>query len=173
MSRIETPSRATLTLSLAALGIVFGDLGTSPLYALQEAFHGDRGVAPSPENVIGCLSLFLWSLIIMVSLKYVLLLMRADNQGEGGILALLALLVGDVSRNSRSPARGRPQGALWISLAMVGVPQLPSKQAAEVTTVTQNIDSLPWDTSMPKGGITTSLGTGAIMLSSAIRPNAP
>jgi KUP system potassium uptake protein len=124
MSRIETPSRATLTLSLAALGIVFGDLGTSPLYALQEAFHGDRGVAPSPENVIGCLSLFLWSLIIMVSLKYVLLLMRADNQGEGGILALLALLVGDVSRNSRSPARGRPQGALWISLAMVGTAML-------------------------------------------------
>ena len=81
MTQTVRPSKATLTLSLAALGIVFGDLGTSPLYALQEAFHGDRGVAPSPENVVGCLSLFLWSLIIMVSLKYVLVLMRADNHG--------------------------------------------------------------------------------------------
>jgi KUP system potassium uptake protein len=111
-------------MSLAALGIVFGDLGTSPLYALQEAFHGERGVAPSPENVIGCLSLFLWSLIIMVSLKYVLVLMRADNHGEGGILALLALLVADVSRNAREPGEGRPQGALWIVLALVGTAML-------------------------------------------------
>lgn len=81
---IEVPRTATLTLSLAALGIVFGDLGTSPLYALQEAFHGQRGVAPTPENVVGCLSLFLWSLILMVSLKYVSLLMRADNHGDHG-----------------------------------------------------------------------------------------
>src|SRR5450631_4170756 len=119
MMQTTTRSKATLTLSLAALGIVFGDLGTSPLYALQEAFHGERGVAPSPENVIGCLSLFLWSLIIMVSLKYVLVLMRADNHGEGGILALLALLVPNVSRTSREPGRRLPQAALWILLALV------------------------------------------------------
>ena len=124
MTQTVKPSKATLTLSLAALGIVFGDLGTSPLYALQEAFHGDRGVAPSPENVVGCLSLFLWSLIIMVSLKYVLVLMRADNHGEGGILALLALLVPDVSRTSREPG-GRPLlAALWILLALVGTAML-------------------------------------------------
>jgi KUP system potassium uptake protein len=126
MSQTETSSKATLTLSLAALGIVFGDLGTSPLYALQAAFHGERGVAPSPENIIGLLSLFLWSLIIMVSLKYVWVLMRADNQGEGGILALLALLVGDVSRDA-----GRTQSATglgsqggWITLALAGTAML-------------------------------------------------
>ena len=83
-----------LLLALAALGIVFGDLGTSPWYALQEAFHGENGVAPTPQNVIGIVSLFLWSLIVMVSLKYVFVLMRADNRGEGGILALLVLLMG-------------------------------------------------------------------------------
>jgi KUP system potassium uptake protein len=124
MTQTDTRSKATLTLSLAALGIVFGDLGTSPLYALQEAFHGERGVAPSPENVIGCVSLFLWSLIIMVSLKYILVLMRADNHGEGGILALLALLVADVSRTSREHRGGRSQGAVWIMLALAGTAML-------------------------------------------------
>lgn len=114
-------TKTLLTLSLAALGIVFGDLGTSPLYALQEAFHPGRGVLPTPENVIGCLSLFIWSLILMVSVKYVLLLMRADNQGEGGILALLALLSG----GSTGRAEGR-RGAhlLWMVLAMVGTAML-------------------------------------------------
>ena len=114
--------QATLAISLAALGVVFGDLDTSPLYALQEAFHGARGVAPSPENVIGCLSLFLWSLIVMVSLKYVFVLMRADNQGEGGILALLALLVGNLSR-SVSPARER-QALVWVVLGLIGTAML-------------------------------------------------
>ena len=80
-------------LALAALGVVFGDLGTSPLYALQEAFHGSRGVAATPANVLGIVSLFVWALVLMVSVKYVAILMRAGNRGEGGILALLALLV--------------------------------------------------------------------------------
>jgi KUP system potassium uptake protein len=124
MIQTTTRSKATLTLSLAALGVVFGDLGTSPLYALQEAFHGERGVAPSPENVIGCVSLFLWSLIVMVSLKYVLVLMRADNRGEGGILALLALLVARVSRDSGESAGAQREGALWILLALVGTAML-------------------------------------------------
>jgi KUP system potassium uptake protein len=77
------------------LGIVFGDLGTSPLYAMQEAFHGTRGVVATPENVLGVASLFVWGLVLMVSLKYVAVLMRAGNRGEGGILALLALFLGD------------------------------------------------------------------------------
>ncbi|XUW90531.1 KUP/HAK/KT family potassium transporter [Burkholderia sp. M6-3] len=92
------------SLALAALGIVFGDLGTSPLYAMQEAFNGARGVTASPENVVGIVSLFLWSLILMVSIKYVLVLMQADNRGEGGLLALLALLVGE--RTGRETRRG-------------------------------------------------------------------
>src|SRR3954449_12358416 len=92
MSTVHQPKTPLLLLSLSALGVVFGDLGTSPLYALQEAFHGERGVRPTPDNVLGMVSLFLWALILMVSVKYVALLMRAGNRGEGGILALLALL---------------------------------------------------------------------------------
>src|SRR4051812_26594943 len=81
-----------LILSLGALGVVYGDIGTSPLYALRECFHHERGVAPTPENVFGVLSLVLWSLIIIISLKYLALVMRADNRGEGGILALMSLI---------------------------------------------------------------------------------
>lgn len=78
-------------LALGSLGVVFGDIGTSPLYTFQECIGGHHGAAPTAENVWGVLSLIFWSLIIIVSLKYVSLLMKADNQGEGGIMALLAL----------------------------------------------------------------------------------
>ena len=87
----EHPASTPLAaLTLGALGIVFGDIATSPLYALQEAF-GEHGVRPTGENVLGVLSLTFWALIGVVSLKYVLFIMRADNKGEGGIMALLAL----------------------------------------------------------------------------------
>jgi KUP system potassium uptake protein len=109
---------STLALSLAALGIVFGDLGTSPLYALQEAFHGPNGLAATPDNVVGIVSLFLWSLIVMVSLKYVYVLMQADNRGEGGILALMALLVGERSKGNILRKRN------WILFALVGTAML-------------------------------------------------
>ena len=79
-------------LALAALGVVYGDIGTSPLYALRECFHTHGGVPITPPNVLGILSLILWSLIMVVSVKYLSFVMRADNQGEGGILALLALV---------------------------------------------------------------------------------
>src|SRR5271165_4844268 len=78
-------------LSVAALGVVFGDIGTSPVYTFRECFNPERGLAFGPENVLGVLSLIVWALILVVAVKYVLLIMRADNQGEGGILALLAL----------------------------------------------------------------------------------
>jgi KUP system potassium uptake protein len=78
-------------LAMGALGIVFGDIGTSPLYALRECFTGEHGVAPTHDNVLGVLSLIFWALIIVVSVKYVVFVMRADNRGEGGILALMAL----------------------------------------------------------------------------------
>ena len=78
-------------LSLAALGIVFGDIGTSPVYTFRECFNPEHGLPLSPENVLGVLSLIVWALILVVACKYVLLIMRADNHGEGGILALLAL----------------------------------------------------------------------------------
>lgn len=79
-------------LSLATLGIVYGDIGTSPLYALRESFFGIRQIAPTPENVLGILSLIVWALILVVSVKYLVFILQADNDGEGGILALLALV---------------------------------------------------------------------------------
>ena len=83
---------ALVALVLGALGVVFGDIGTSPLYAFKECFTGTRGVAPSPGNVLGVLSLVFWSLTFVVTFKYLSFVMRADNRGEGGILALLALV---------------------------------------------------------------------------------
>ena len=109
--------RALPLMALSALGVVFGDLGTSPLYALQEAFHGDRGVAPTPENVLGIVSLFLWALVLMVSVKYVAVLMRAGNRGEGGILALLAVLLGEHGQRVR-------HASFFITLALLGTAML-------------------------------------------------
>ena len=103
--------RPLLPLAVAALGVVFGDLGTSPLYALQEAFTGPHAVAPDRENVLGVISLFLWSLVLVVSVKYIGFLMRADNRGEGGILALLALT---------GARAGRRFAALVIALGLIG-----------------------------------------------------
>jgi KUP system potassium uptake protein len=82
-------SKAALT--LLALGVVFGDIGTSPLYAVKETFAPGHGIPLDAENILGGLSTIFWSLMIVVSLKYVVLIMRADNRGEGGIMALLAL----------------------------------------------------------------------------------
>ena len=88
-------------LSLAALGVVYGDIGTSPLYALKEVFGGAHHPVPiTPENVLGMLSLIFWALMVVVSLKYVMFIMRADNKGEGGIMALMALALRPMDKNS-------------------------------------------------------------------------
>ncbi len=88
-----SPRRRYATLTLGALGVVYGDIGTSPLYAIREVFAGASHAVPiTPENILGVLSLFFWSLTVVVSVKYVLFVMRADNAGEGGIMALLALV---------------------------------------------------------------------------------
>jgi KUP system potassium uptake protein len=79
-------------LTLTALGVVYGDIGTSPVYAMRECFHGVHAVPPTHENVLGVLSLIVYALLLVVSLKYIAVVMRADNQGEGAILALTALL---------------------------------------------------------------------------------
>ena len=79
-------------LSLAALGVVYGDIGTSPIYALRESLHGVHGVAPTAANVLGLLSLIFWALILVISIKYLAFVMRADNCGEGGMIALTALV---------------------------------------------------------------------------------
>src|SRR4051812_39975203 len=96
-------------LILSALGVVFGDIGTSPLYALRECFDGVHAIPVTVANVYGVLSLIVWSLIITVSVKYVLFVMRADNEGEGGILALVALV------------RGRTHGSYRRLLIAIGL----------------------------------------------------
>ena len=104
--------RPLLPLTLTALGVVYGDIGTSPLYALRECFFSSHSVPPTHENVLGVLSLIIYSLILVVSIKYIVLVMRADNQGEGGILALTALIL-----RPQSSSRGR---GLLILLGIVG-----------------------------------------------------
>jgi KUP system potassium uptake protein len=95
-TRHEDPTgRRLAALALAALGVVYGDIGTSPLYAFRGAFHREHGVPPTVDAVYGVLSMIVWSLVLVVSVKYIALVMRADNRGEGGILALLALLPRD------------------------------------------------------------------------------
>ena len=107
-----------LPLTLTALGVVYGDIGTSPLYAMRECFFGTHSVPPTTENVLGVLSLIIYALLLVISLKYVVVVMRADNQGEGGILALTALIP---SRGGAGgPARlamGRP---LLVALGIFG-----------------------------------------------------
>jgi KUP system potassium uptake protein len=80
--------------------VVYGDIGTSPLYALRECFHGEHGIAPSHGNVLGVLSLVFWALIIIISIKYLVFVMRADNRGEGGILALTSLVPHDLREHA-------------------------------------------------------------------------
>ena len=98
-------------LSLAALGVVYGDIGTSPLYALRECFHGEYGIAVTADNVFGVLSLMFWALIIIVTIKYLTFILNADNQGEGGVIALTALVRPGVLKRTR---------ARWF-LVVVGV----------------------------------------------------
>lgn len=107
----QRPAMSALT--LAALGIVFGDIGTSPLYALKECFHVAHGIALSYSNVLGVLSLIFWSLMIVVSIKYVAIIMKANNNGEGGIMALLALSL----RNKRIGSRSR---AILVAIGLFG-----------------------------------------------------
>lgn len=81
-------------LSLATLGVVFGDIGTSPLYAIRECFHGEYGIAVTHGNVLGVISFMFWALVMIVTVKYMTFILRADNQGEGGVMALTALIKG-------------------------------------------------------------------------------
>jgi len=99
----ESPKDSTAVLALAALGVVYGDIGTSPLYALKEVFGNAHHPVPiTPDNVLGILSLVFWALIVVVSFKYVFLILRADNRGEGGIMALMARVLADESITGRT-----------------------------------------------------------------------
>ncbi len=98
---------------LGAVGVVFGDIGTSPLYALKECFKPEHGIPLNPDNVMGILSLIVWSMMWVITIKYLVVMMRADNNGEGGILALLALALRET--------KGRPR-LRWtiIGIGMFG-----------------------------------------------------
>ena len=85
-------TKRTLVMALGALGVVYGDIGTSPLYAVKECFHGLHAITLSPANVLGVLSLIFWSLTVVITVKYVSFILRADNKGEGGMFALVELL---------------------------------------------------------------------------------
>ncbi len=101
----QPPGRYLATLALAALGVVYGDIGTSPLYAIRYSFSGPHGIPVTPGNVLGVLSLVFWSLVIVVTIKYHIVIIRADNKGEGGVLALMALVNGSRVARGLSPRR--------------------------------------------------------------------
>src|SRR2546427_577693 len=113
-SRTKPHGRYLARLSLLALGVVYGDIGTSPLYALREAFHGQHGIPVTAGNVLGVLSLIFWSLLLIVTVKYHVVIIRADNKGEGGVLALMALV------NGSRLARGLTPRRLMIVLGIFG-----------------------------------------------------
>jgi len=119
LSHSSGPHSRLLPLTLTALGVVYGDIGTSPLYAMRECFFGSHPVPPTHENVLGVLSLIIYALVLVISIKYVALVMRADNQGEGGILALTALVPGLKGERGVSArlAVGRP---ILIALGIFG-----------------------------------------------------
>ena len=118
-SHAETTRNNLLPLMLTALGVVYGDIGTSVLYAMRECFFGTHSVPPTHENVLGVLSLIIYALLLVISIKYVVIVMRADNQGEGGILALTALVPGRKGERGASArlAVGRP---ILIALGIFG-----------------------------------------------------
>ena len=99
--------RVSPALVAGAIGVVFGDIGTSPLYTIKEMFHPHFGLTPNHDTVLGLLSLGFWSLMLVVTLKYVIVIMRADNEGEGGIMALTALAQRSLKKGSRLNYAGR------------------------------------------------------------------
>src|SRR5579859_7589706 len=114
MENKPASGRYLAVLTVGALGVVYGDIGTSPLYALRECFNGSHPMPPTPAHVLGILSLVFWSLLLIVSLKYLAIILRATNRGEGGILALMALAF-----PKRSAGAGRRR-ALLMSLGVFG-----------------------------------------------------
>ena len=110
--REQPRGRYLFVLAFAALGVVYGDIGTSPLYTMREAFRPEGGIHPTPENVLGILSLIFWALILVISVKYLGFVMQADNRGEGGMIALTALVV------PRDPRPGR--AGILVLLGLFG-----------------------------------------------------
>jgi KUP system potassium uptake protein len=109
-------ARQASGLFVAALGVVYGDIGTSPLYALKESLAGEQGAGTAPDAVFGVLSMIFWAITLVVSLKYVLIVLRASNEGEGGILALLALVVRQIPARGALPAAAAAAGLFGAAM---------------------------------------------------------
>lgn len=109
--RVDASGKRLWLLALTALGIVYGDIGTSPLYAFRFAVYREGQISPTADNVLGVLSLIFWALTTVISIKYISYVMRADNEGEGGILALMAIL---------APAAKRSKRPVIVALGMFG-----------------------------------------------------
>src|ERR1700729_2902237 len=113
MSGDHKSSKRVAPLAIAALGVVFGDIGTSPLYAVSACFTGPN-IAVTPEHIFGLLSLIFWSLVLVILIKYVMVVLNADNKGEGGVLALTALVI--------NTARASPRRKIYGTLGILGAP---------------------------------------------------
>jgi KUP system potassium uptake protein len=146
---LPTPNAMLLPLTIGAVGVVFGDIGTSPLYAFREALAQAASDGLVREEIVGVLSLALWALIVIVSLKYVSFLMRADNDGEGGVLALLALARrGAVGRGAVVLALGAAGAALFYGDAVI-------TPALSVLSAVEGLKTLP--------GVGSSISEGTIL----------
>ena len=143
----HTPAKAGLAaLTLGALGVVFGDIGTSPLYAMKETFVGEHKIAVEPTTVYGVLSLIFWSITIVVTVKYVLIIMRADNDGEGGVMALISLIRRSHLQTPRAEwllvALGAFGAALFYGDGMI-TPAISVMSAVEgLEVVTPNLEAM-------------------------------
>ena len=139
----HAPTGALAPLAIGALGVVFGDIGTSPLYTFREAFHGAGEVMANPDHVFGILSLIFWTITIIVSFKYALLILRADNQGQGGRLALFGLAIQSASKPGRREkflALGIVGAALFYGDGMI-TPAISILSAVEGLKIAQpNLD---------------------------------
>jgi len=147
MAEDKRGSKYLLITSLGALGVVFGDIGTSPLYAFRETFHAAEGLAVNEESVLGILSLMFWSLILVVSVKYLIFVLRADNHGEGGILALTALASAGVSKLRSKRRTGLILIGLFGTALLYGdgviTPAISVLSAVEgLTVIAPNLESI-------------------------------
>ena len=132
MSNHTSHKSSLATLTLGALGVVFGDIGTSPLYAFKEAFAGAHPLALTEAHVLAVLSMMFWTVTLIVSLKYISIVLRFDNRGEGGILALLAFSTNQLQTHPRLAWLAHPHHFLSVQFLIWGRARIEEAQAARL-----------------------------------------